>query len=279
MGRVTLRVMIVFKYGKKRPQGATRAAPKTTATTGNATSPQGGLPSWLLVGFGVSVGAVIASGLFMWQPWQPVQPKTEPTTSVQSTPNAPSVEQAGDPKLDFYDLLPNQEVTTTQTPPVEAATSTPSPKTEPAKTPSVEKTDTASSHNKEKELAQQKAEAEKAKREKEKAKAEDEKEKALAKQKAEAEKAKKEKEAEKAKDTVRYTLQAGSFKNKADADRRRATAALSGLPVKVQKVTVKEGEEWYRVVIGPFTGKENAKEARQTLQGEGIDSLMIKQDK
>ena len=277
MRREILRVIIVFKYGKKRPQGATRAAPKTTTQSSNAT-PQGGLPSWLLVGFGVSVGAVIASGLFMWQPWRPVQPKVEPATTVQTTPDAPNVEKAGNPKLDFYDLLPSQEVSTTKTP-IEAPTT--SAKTEP--TPKIEAKTEQTDKPAEKSVATPKAEQDKAKKEKEaekaKEKAQAEKEKALAKQKAEAEKAKQEKEAEKAKDTTRYTLQAGSFKNKADADRRRATAALSGLPVKVQKVTVKEGEEWYRVVVGPFTGKENAKDARQTLQGEGIDSLMVKQDK
>lgn len=271
-----MRVTTVFKYGKKRPQGATRAAPKTSTPSGNSI-PQSGLPSWLLVGFGVSVGAVIASGLFMWQPWRPVQPKTEPTATVQTTPETSTTDKTSDPKFDFYDLLPSQEVTTTQAPPTETTTSTTPAKVD---APKVEaKTDKP----KETDLASEKAQAEKVKKEKEaekaKEKAQAEKAKVLAKQKAEAEKAKKEKETEKAKDTARYTLQAGSFKNKADADRRRATAALSGLPVKVQKVTVKEGEEWYRVVVGPFTGKENTKEARQTLQGEGIDSLMIKQDK
>ena len=269
-----MRVTTVFKYGKKRPQGATRAAPKTTTPSGNST-PQGGLPSWLLVGFGVSVGAVIASGLFMWQPWRPVQPKTEPTATVQTTPDTPNANKAGEPKFDFYDLLPNQEVTTTQAPP--PATTTPAPKNK----VDAAKIETKTDKPKDKNLDQDRIAVEKAKQEQEnaKAKAEAEKQQTLAKQKAEAEKAKKALEGEKAKDTVRYTLQAGSFKNKADADRRRATAALSGLPVKVQKVTVKEGEEWYRVVVGPFTGKENAKDARQTLQGEGIDSLMIKQDK
>lgn len=268
MRREILRVIIVFKYGKKRPQGATRAAPKTTTANSNAT-PQGGLPSWLLVGFGVSVGAVIASGLFMWQPWQPVAPKTEPTATVANTSDTPNADKAGEPKFDFYDLLPNQEVTTTQSPSTETTTPPPQNKVE------APKVDAKTDKPKDKNADQDKIAAEKAKKEK----AKTEKEQALAKQKAEAEKAKKALEEQKPKDTTRYTLQAGSFKNKADADRRRATAALSGLPVKVQKVTVKEGEEWYRVVVGPFTGKENTKEARQTLQGEGIDSLMIKQDK
>ena len=78
---------------------------------------------------------------------------------------------------------------------------------------------------------------------------------------------------------VKYTLQAGSFKNAKQADQRRASISMSGLPVKVLKVTVKPGEDWYRVVVGPFTGKDKTTEARQALSGDGIDSLMVKQDK
>ncbi|HNC86967.1 MAG TPA: hypothetical protein PLT95_08680, partial [Agitococcus sp.] len=159
-----MRVTTVFKYGKKRPQGATRAAPKTTTPSGNST-PQGGLPSWLLVGFGVSVGAVIASGLFMWQPWRPVQPKTEPTATVQTTPETSTTDKTSDPKFDFYDLLPSQEVTTTQAPPTETTTSTTPAKVD---APKVEaKTDKP----KETDLASEKAQAEKVKKEKEAEKA------------------------------------------------------------------------------------------------------------
>lgn len=71
-------------------------------------------------------------------------------------------------------------------------------------------------------------------------------------------------------------LQAGSFRSEAEADRRRAAILLLGMPVKVVKVG-KDGEAWYRVVVGPFQGKAAADSARASLKGNGVDSLVIKQ--
>jgi len=89
------------------------------------------------------------------------------------------------------------------------------------------------------------------------------------------------KEKEKAKpqtaDTTRFSLQAGSFKSQAEAERRKAKVALQGLPARVQQVTVKEGQVWYRVIVGPFKGKETSEKAQGSLRGDGIDSLMVKE--
>jgi cell division protein FtsN len=78
-------------------------------------------------------------------------------------------------------------------------------------------------------------------------------------------------------DRTPYVLQAGSFRSEKEADRRRAEVLLLGLPVKTLKVTVKPGDDWYRVVIGPFKGKEAATAARASLRANGVDSLMLKQ--
>lgn len=75
-----------------------------------------------------------------------------------------------------------------------------------------------------------------------------------------------------------YNLQAGSFKSEAEADKRRASILMLGLPVKVQKVPVKPGETWFRVVVGPVEGKNAAQDARNTLRSSGIDTMVIKQD-
>lgn len=74
-----------------------------------------------------------------------------------------------------------------------------------------------------------------------------------------------------------YVLQAGSFKSEAEADKRRATILMLGLPVKVVKVPVKPGETWYRVVVGPFAGKSAAQTARSNLRSNGVDTLVLKQ--
>ena len=248
----------MFKYGKKKPQGATRHNPKTNT----APTPKSVIPSWLLVGFGITVGLFVASGLYWWQPWQPVATaKTAPTTDANGT-TAANKAKAGEPKFVFYDLLPNQEVLTQPAPTQENK-----PKTTSAPTKSNE-ANTAKTDSSKEQLAKEKLLKEKHDKSIKEQKAA--KEKALALAALEAK--------EPPKDSGRYALQAGSFKSKAEADRHRATIMLAGLPVKVQKVTIKAGEEWYRVVVGPFTGKDNATAARKNLQREGVDSLVVKQD-
>gem|GEM_PF-1359269 len=260
----------MFKYGKKKPQGATRHNPKTNT----APTPKSVIPSWLLVGFGITVGLFVASGLYWWQPWQPVATaKTAPTTDANGT-TAANKAKAGEPKFVFYDLLPNQEVLTQPAPTQENK-----PKTTSAPTKSNE-ANTAKTDSSKEQLAKEKLLKEKHDKSIKEQKAAKEKALALAaleaKEKALALAALEAKEPPK--DSGRYALQAGSFKSKAEADRHRATIMLAGLPVKVQKVTIKAGEEWYRVVVGPFTGKDNATAARKNLQREGVDSLVVKQD-
>jgi cell division protein FtsN len=306
---------VVFKYGKKKPQGATRNLPKSATPAVVQPRAKGLLPGWLLVGFGVTVGLFFAFVLYLWQPWKPVK-KAAPAV-VAETPDTP-VKEAGEPRFDFYTLLPSQKVTT----PESATATTPPPATPPAvtktdsskpvspisgpddlaarkaektgKTVTGDESKTARDTSKAKDKESQKTDSQKARDKaaqdkldkakadkvkadkalKDKQKAEDDKAKALA-ALAAAEKAK----TAASKDTVRYTLQAGSFKSNAEADRRRAAIMMSGLPVRVQKVTVKPGQDWYRVVVGPFTGKDKAVDARQNLQADGVDSLMVKVDK
>lgn len=79
-------------------------------------------------------------------------------------------------------------------------------------------------------------------------------------------------------DRTPYVLQAGSFRSEKEADRRRAAVLLLGLPVKTLKVTVKPGDDWYRVVVGPFKGKEAVQAARGSLRANGVDTLALKQN-
>jgi len=72
-----------------------------------------------------------------------------------------------------------------------------------------------------------------------------------------------------------YFLQAGSFKSESEADRRRASIILLGLPVKTEMVT-KDAQNWYRVIVGPMDSKDNLDSARSTLQGSGIQTAPAK---
>ena len=64
-----------------------------------------------------------------------------------------------------------------------------------------------------------------------------------------------------------YVLQAGSYKNFADADRVRAKLALQGIESKVQKVSV-DNDTWHRIRIGPISKSGRAQPpARHPAQG------------
>jgi cell division protein FtsN len=72
-----------------------------------------------------------------------------------------------------------------------------------------------------------------------------------------------------------YVLQAGSYKNFADADRVRAQLALQGVESKVQKVSV-DNDTWLRIRIGPISKLDELNRLRQILRKADVDVLVIR---
>jgi len=72
-----------------------------------------------------------------------------------------------------------------------------------------------------------------------------------------------------------YVLQAGSYRNEADADRVRAQLALQGIDAKVQRVSV-DTDVWHRVRIGPITKLDELNRLRKQLQAADVDALVIR---
>ncbi|HWG70228.1 MAG TPA: SPOR domain-containing protein [Steroidobacteraceae bacterium] len=72
-----------------------------------------------------------------------------------------------------------------------------------------------------------------------------------------------------------YVLQAGSYKNFADADRVRAQLALQGVESKVQKVSV-DNDTWHRIRIGPISKLDELNRLRQILRKANVDVLVIR---
>lgn len=70
-------------------------------------------------------------------------------------------------------------------------------------------------------------------------------------------------------------LQAGSFRQAADANRRRADITLLGYPARVESVKSPGGETWYRVQVGPFGDQGALTEARGSLRDQGIETVEI----
>jgi cell division protein FtsN len=72
-----------------------------------------------------------------------------------------------------------------------------------------------------------------------------------------------------------YVLQAGSYKNFADADRVRAKLALQGIESKVQKVSV-DNDTWHRIRIGPISDLDQLNRLRTVLRKADVDVLVIR---
>jgi len=72
-----------------------------------------------------------------------------------------------------------------------------------------------------------------------------------------------------------YVLQAGSFTESADADRRRAELALQGVESRVQRVSIDE-KTYHRVRIGPISDLDELNRIRSQLRQAKIDVLRIR---
>lgn len=75
---------------------------------------------------------------------------------------------------------------------------------------------------------------------------------------------------------VTYVLQAGSFRQLAQADRLKAELALMGMPAMIQTVSIEGGAKWHRVRVGPFTNLQALNEARAELQSNGLKVMVLK---
>ncbi len=72
-----------------------------------------------------------------------------------------------------------------------------------------------------------------------------------------------------------YVLQAGSFSEYKDADRRRATLAMQGIASKIQRVTI-DDKTYHRVRIGPIDDLNELNVLRSRLREAKIDVLRIR---
>lgn len=73
-----------------------------------------------------------------------------------------------------------------------------------------------------------------------------------------------------------FLLQAGSFRQREDADRRRAELLLLGLDPTIEQTRSDNGT-WYRVYLGPFESKSSLNKARSLTAAQDIDTLLLKQ--
>ncbi len=72
-----------------------------------------------------------------------------------------------------------------------------------------------------------------------------------------------------------YALQVGSFRREGEADSYRAELTMLGLEPHIQTVTI-DGDEWYRVRVGPIRELGELEEVRARLEENAIDAILLK---
>ncbi len=73
-----------------------------------------------------------------------------------------------------------------------------------------------------------------------------------------------------------YLLQAGSFRSQSQADQLRARLALLGLETSIQLVNIDNKQSWHRVRVGPYRNLSDLNQARNMLNKNGIDAILIR---
>ena len=71
-----------------------------------------------------------------------------------------------------------------------------------------------------------------------------------------------------------YVLQAGSYRQQAEADRIRAQLKMQGIDANVQRVAV-DDDVWHRVRIGPITDLAELNRLRARLRSADFDDALV----
>lgn len=75
---------------------------------------------------------------------------------------------------------------------------------------------------------------------------------------------------------VRYILQAASYANFRDAEALQAKLALNGLEAQIEKVSIENRGDYYRVRLGPYDNLGELDRVNRRLAGLGIRALRLR---
>ncbi|CAH0285774.1 MULTISPECIES: SPOR domain-containing protein [Pseudomonas] len=204
------------------------------------------IPGWLWMAIGLSVGAFIVF-LMKLEPGQGDdvkrvrQEQQKATRIAEANKTPPSPTQPVKPKYDFYTLLPESEVIVPPDAVPEKTLPTPQVPATPVTPAEAAKIDTARAQAALAGITPPPAPP-----------------------------------VQKAAPVTKFFLQAGSFRKEADADKVRAQIILQGQSVSVESGTVKD-ETWYRVMVGPFSNREELTKAQKQLASSGFSNLLLQQ--
>lgn len=76
-------------------------------------------------------------------------------------------------------------------------------------------------------------------------------------------------------DPFNYFIQAGAFRTSEDAEQQRAKLSLMGFQAKVTE-REQSGRTVYRVRLGPFDKKDEADKAKEKLDGNSVETALVR---
>ncbi len=200
------------------------------------------VPGWVWLACGLAIGGFMMF-LFSLEPGRDEirRNKAEQARSSKPTPNKPAKAEPAKPKYDFYTLLPESEV---MVPPQALGQPAPEPAAAPQKPVSPEEAAKIDAARAQAALNGQTPPPPPV----------------VAKPPA----------------TTQLFLQAGSFRQKGDAESLRAQILLLGQDARVESGKVRE-DTWHRVLVGPFASREQLAQSQKTLAANGFSNLLLQQ--
>ena len=76
-----------------------------------------------------------------------------------------------------------------------------------------------------------------------------------------------------------YVIQVGSFRAEKDADRMRANLALLGIESRIERVTIDNKDNWFRVRVGPESSEARTNAVLRQLAENQIDAFLVRVDR
>lgn len=73
-----------------------------------------------------------------------------------------------------------------------------------------------------------------------------------------------------------FIIQVASFKAQAEAEKQKANLALLGIEARVEKVTIDNRDTYYRVRVGPLRDERRARDTVAQLESNGFNAMMVR---
>jgi cell division protein FtsN len=73
-----------------------------------------------------------------------------------------------------------------------------------------------------------------------------------------------------------FIIQVASYRSESEADKQKASLALIGLESRIEKVTIDNRDTYYRVRVGPLADERKARETLAQLEANGINGMLVK---